>query len=131
MIQVYVASKMKYAKRFQKMRESWMKHGIKLHARWYDYGHLEKDDAPNAEFSISWLIDEHDVKHSHVAIIYGESDDELRGALVEAGIAIGAGILVIIVGDSPSFGTWQHHPKVLRAGSLEHAKNMILRLHSL
>jgi hypothetical protein len=129
MIKVYIASKLQYAERFRAARNDWAMDGITLHARWFDQAKLEHAaHALSAEdFHIFWLVDEEDVKMSDAVIVYGETQDKLRGALVEAGIAIGAGILTILIGNCPDFGTWQHHPVVARATSFEHAKEMILR----
>lgn len=125
MIKVYIASKLKHADRWRKLREQWPAEGIDLHARWHDQ-ESQEDEAQPVDFSIFWLVDEEDVSNSDCVIVYGEADDKLNGALVEAGIAIAHKILVIVVGDSPSFGSWWHHPGVLRAGSLEQAKRLIL-----
>lgn len=128
MIKVYIASKLKYAERFRRYREQWRLDNIDLHARWFDQAIIEQTSEVSPEdFHIFWLVDEEDVKTSQALIIYGEKDDKLRGALVETGIAIAQGILVIVVGDCEDFGTWQYHPTVTRAGSFEHAKTMILR----
>jgi hypothetical protein len=129
MIKVYIASKLHYAEKLQKMRAVWSELGIDLHARWHDHAVLEHPghDLSPEDFHIFWLVDEEDVKASDAVIVYGEAQDKLRGALVEAGISIGAGILTILVGNCPDFGTWQHHPVVARADSFDHAKEMILR----
>src|SRR5262249_12139340 len=107
----------------------WKHEGIDLHARWHDQAALEhpEHNLSPEDFHIFWLVDEEDVKASDAVVVFGAADDKLRGALVEAGIAIGAGILTILVGDCPDWGTWQHHPVVARATSMEHAKEMILR----
>lgn len=129
MIKVYIASKLQYAEQFQGYREAWKAEGIDLHARWHDQAaleHLDHELTPE-DFHIFWLVDEEDVKQSDAVIVYGCECDKLRGALIEAGIAIGQGILTILVGECPDFGTWQHHPMVARADSFEHAKTMILR----
>ncbi len=127
---VYIASKLSHATRFRTMRPEWATKGIDLHARWFDQAHLElsaNHDLSPEDFHIFWLVDEEDVKASDAVIVYGEAGDKLRGALVEAGMAIGQGILTILVGDCPDFGTWQHHPMVARATSFEHAQEMLLR----
>lgn len=126
MIPVYIASKIKYAAKFRALRGEW-KGQIDLHCRWLDYAMYE-DTATAEDFHVFWLMDQHDVLASKAVIVYGEDGDELRGALVETGIAIGAGIPIFIVGGSASFGTWQHHPLVIRAFSLENAREMITRL---
>jgi hypothetical protein len=129
MIKVYIASKLHYADKFQKLRATWKNDSIDLHARWHDQAALEHEghSLSPEDFHIFWSVDEEDVKMSDAIILYGESHDKLRGALVEAGMAIGAGILTILVGDCPDFGTWQHHPVVVKADSLEHARTMLLR----
>ena len=126
MIKVYIASKILYAAQFRGYREAWKAEGIDLHARWHDQAQFE-DAATPEDFHIFWLVDEEDVRMSDAIIVYGAPGDKLRGALVEAGIAIACGILTILVGDSPDYGTWQHHPLVAKAESFEKAKEMILR----
>ncbi len=128
MIKVYIASKLKYAERFRILRDDWIANNIDLHARWFDHAIIgQTAEVSPEDLHIFWLVDEEDVKTSQAVIVYGNSDDKLRGALVEAGIAIGQGILTILAGNCPDFSTWQHHPCVVHAGSLEHAKQMILR----
>lgn len=129
MIKVYIAGKLKDAPTYRQYREDWKKDGIDLHARWHDQAVYEEDnhDLTQEDFHIFWLVDEEDVKTADALILFGRPEDHLRGALVEAGIALGMGKLVIVVGDSPDYGTWQHHPVVVKAGSFEHAKTMILR----
>lgn len=128
MIKVYIASKLNYAKQFRDYREAWKMVGIDLHARWFDQADIEQNSTPSAEdFHIFWLVDEEDVKQADALILYGAPTDKLRGALIETGIAIGQGKLVIVIGESPDYGTWQHHPMVAKADSFEHAKTMILR----
>ncbi len=127
MIRVYMASKLKYAERFRKYRDEWLPH-IHLHARWFDQAHIEQTTQPTPEdFHIFWLVDEEDVRDSDALILYGEPDDKLHGALVEAGMALAFKKMVLLVGDCPSFGTWRHHPLVVEAGTFENAKTMLLR----
>jgi hypothetical protein len=61
-------------------------------------------------------------------LVYAEDGEHLRGALIEAGMAIALGKRVIVVGDHPDFGTWQHHPNVAYATDLSHAKSQLLAL---
>jgi hypothetical protein len=128
MIKVYIASKLEYAPLFRDYREAWKKYNIDLHPRWFDQAHIELNEtlSPN-DFRIFWMVDEEDVKTSAALILYADAKDHLRGALVEAGIAIANKVLVILVGEHPDYGTWQWHPGVVHAGSFEHAKTLILR----
>lgn len=128
MIKVYIAGKLDYAEQFRNYRRDWKPNGIDLHARWFDQAIIEQSGPVTPEdMHIFWLVDEEDVKQADALILYGRPEDKLRGALVEAGIAIAMGKLVIVVGESPDYGTWQYHPMVTRAASFEHAKTMILR----
>lgn len=124
MTDIYLASKIKYAPTLRALRTTWDGMGLNIHSRWLDQAEFEEQADP-VEFSIFWLVDEEDVRTAKVVVVYGEAGDELRGALVEAGMAIALGILVIVVGDSPSFGTWVNHPGVLRARTLGHAADLI------
>jgi hypothetical protein len=128
MIKVYIASKLAYASRFRKFREEWKEENIDLHARWFDQAHIELNESPTPnDFRIFWMVDEEDVRTSDALILYAQEGDHLRGALVEAGIAIANKVLVIVVADHPDYGTWQWHPGVVHAGTFEHAKTLILR----
>ncbi len=129
MIKVYIASKLSHAEEFIALRNAWGNDGIDLHARWFDQASLEHEshDLSPYDFHIFWSVDEEDVKTSQAVIVCGRNDEKLRGALVEAGIAIAMGKLVIVIGEHPDYGTWQHHPTVVRAATLESAKLMILR----
>ena len=129
MIKVYIASKLSYAFMFQGLREEWRRRGIDLHARWFDQASLEhvEHKLTTHDFHVFWLVDEEDVRQSDAVILYAETGDKLRGALVEVGMAIALGKLVIVIGDHPDYGTWQHHPVVTRADSLDHAFTMLQR----
>jgi len=127
-MKVYIASKLKHAGKFKVLREQWCPE-IDLHARWFDQATIELDgpELSPHDFHIFWLVDEEDVRIADALILYAEPGDHVRGALVETGIAIALGKLVIVVGDHPDYGTWQHHPTVTRAVDMEHARTMLLR----
>ena len=115
---------------FCDLRAKWKDNDIDLHARWHDMAQLELDESnalSPSDFHIFWSVDEEDVRHSDVLIVYGDLNDNLRGALVEVGMAIAFGKLVIVVGDCKDFGTWKYHPSVVCANDFYHAKTMILR----
>lgn len=128
MIKVYIASKLHYASQFRGYRKSWALDGINLHARWFDQAELETNGSLTPdEFRIFWAVDEEDVKEADALILYAAPSDKLRGALVEAGMAIAWGKLVIVIGDHSDYATWQYHHHVVGATSFEHAKTLILR----
>lgn len=122
MLRVYTASKLKHA---AKWRDLCAAHGhIQCHARWLKHNTIGTPDTPEhaAEF---WLQDEQDVKHADVVLVFADGDDHLRGALVEAGMAIAYGVPVIVIGKHPDYGTWQHHPGVRRVASLDLAIDVL------
>lgn len=65
-----------------------------------------------------------------MVLVYAEEGEHLRGALVEAGMAIALGKTVLVIGDHPDFGTWQHHPKVIHAADLDQARTRLTELGS-
>lgn len=90
--------------------------------------HVEHDDPSSMtddDYKVCWIVDQHDVASCDVLLVYAEEGDELRGALVEAGMAIALNKMVIVVGNSPCYGTWQNHPNVIYAKDLDHAKRLI------
>jgi hypothetical protein len=104
-------------------RERWKKlrvteRGIEWTAHWPN---IECGSNPD-DSKMFWQRDLYDISHSDFVLVYAETEfEQLRGALVEAGIAIGLGVRVIVVGESHCYGTWQYHPQCLRATSIEHA----------
>ena len=116
MVRVYGASLTKHAQMWIDWAE---KHSevVTLQSRWQAKFVAGATETPQdaREF---WKEDEHDVEASDILIVYAADGDILRGALVEAGMAIALGTSVYIIGKSESYGTWQYHPSVTRIGSL-------------
>ena len=101
-----------------------------LHARWLKLINLNvEDSAENAKHF--WVDDITDAVTADVVLVYAgpTGSDVLRGALVEVGAALAAGVPVLIVGDSPSYGTWQYHPGVMKCGSLTDAYVKLERMN--
>jgi nucleoside 2-deoxyribosyltransferase len=118
-IKVYGASKLRHAPMWNDLREAWPE--ILWTARW-PYQHVgQVPDTPDFA-SLFWLHDHEDVEKADGVLVYAEPDDVLRGALVEAGMAIALGKWVLCVGDNPGFGTWQWHPQVSRLPDLDAAR---------
>lgn len=109
-MKVYVASKLNHAEMWKNYRANWAPE-IEVISTWID--NYDPDDlGVNTEFAAGWSQNLIEVRSCDVVLCYGERSDQLRGALVEAGAALGLGKPVIGVGDSESFGTWKHHPNV-------------------
>lgn len=119
MIRVYTASKLKHAAMWREMCAT-TPH-IQAHARWLKHNAMgTPPDTPEhaAEF---WMQNEQDVRDADAVLVYAAEDDHLRGALVEAGIAIATGVPVLVIGNHHDYGTWQHHPCVTRMDDLASA----------
>ncbi|MFA9261732.1 MAG: hypothetical protein ACEQSB_00005, partial [Undibacterium sp.] len=72
--------------------------------------------------------DHEDVSTADCVIVYAEKGEHLRGALVEAGIALALKVPVMVIGDHPDYGTWQYHPGVIRYATIEDAFSSIGQL---
>ena len=116
---VYVASKLKYADELLAMRKKFL--NIHFTDRWsLMHGKVEDDHEQAGHF---WQDDFDDIARAEYVVVWAPSaEDKLRGALVEAGIGIALGKIVILAGESDDFGTWQYHPAVIyKAATLEKA----------
>jgi nucleoside 2-deoxyribosyltransferase len=121
MIKVYMASKMEHA---EKWRELYSEHPT-LHvvSRW---PFLEPFVSPTGENAKKfWQDDVADIAHADAVVVFAKEGEKLRGALVEAGIAIGMGKLVVVIGEHLDYGTWRFHPQVFNATTIEEAFSLI------
>lgn len=118
MLRVYTASKLKHAPMWRSLCATTPY--MQAHARWLKHSAMGTPDTPDhaAEF---WLQDEQDVRDADAVLVLAEGDDHLRGALVEAGMAIAYDVPVIVVGKHADYGTWQYHPGVTRMDDLSSA----------
>ena len=117
MIKIYGASLISHAR----MWTDWGNKNrdiITLQSRWQANVLAGATEEP-ANARVFWWDDESDVLDSDVLVVYAADGDTLRGALVEAGMAIAYDKPVYITGDSRSYGTWQYHPSVRRVKDLD------------
>lgn len=121
-MKVYTASKLKHAPLWNRLFEEWEE--VHLHARWFRLHVGTTPDAP-CYAKVFWQHDLEDVSEADAVLVYAEKEDKLRGALVEAGMAIALGTPVIVVGEHEDYGTWQYHPLVYRVDTLEHARVLL------
>lgn len=125
MIRVYTASKITTAPMWRELSSMWPH--VFFHARWLKHNEIGTPD--QREFaSRFWIEDEQDVKSADAVIVFAKSDEHLRGALVEAGMAIASGVPVIVVGIHNDYGTWQYHPLVSRVKNLNEAYDLLVQL---
>lgn len=122
MIRVYTASKLTTAALWRDLEKQWPH--VLFHARWLKHNLIGTPDLP--EFAPRfWKEDEIDVKTADAVLIYAKEGEHLRGALVEAGMAIAFGVPVIVVGNHPDYGTWQHHECVTQCSTLDEARDYL------
>lgn len=127
MIRVYTASKLTAASMWRELAKEWR--DVHFHARWLRHVELgTPDDGDNAR--MFWVEDEEDVNSADAVLVYGREGEHLKGALVEAGMAIASGIPVIVVGEHADYGTWQYHPGVYRVPSLEMARDLLTEMNA-
>jgi hypothetical protein len=127
-MKIYTAAKLTQASKLLKTVGTWEGHEIT--SRWIKRI-LDGDEDPYAgpvspEVARAvWIEDEEDVRAADVVLVYWEPGDNLRGALVEAGMGIALGKDVIVVGHSPAHWTWKYHPRVWRAYDLDEARTFL------
>lgn len=127
---IYVASRVKRAPVWLKWRAT----GQPIISTWID----EAGEGETADLSELWTRVQREVSGAAALIFYAGADDfPLKGALVEVGIALGAGIPVFLVLDAGimldgrtlrPLGSWALHPLVTRCADLADA---FARSHSL
>jgi hypothetical protein len=116
-MRIYFASKIKHYQKWLDICD--LDFGITLCSWPYvvaDRKGRDFDDPDEA--SSGWVNNLADLYEADAVIVYAEGDDEPRGTIFEAGFAFGLGKPVILVGDHPSYGSWQYHPWILHAGSI-------------
>lgn len=118
---VYFASKIRHGDMLRTLVADWPCTNV---SRWHSMVHFEDQAAP-ADFIWCWMIDENDIRNANLLVLYSEEDDILSGALVEVGMALALGKVVIVVGRGKSFGTWINHPQILRVETLDQARHII------
>ena len=127
---LYTAGKLFRAEYFRLLRSNHPE--FEFTARWIDQPRLDDNEtnASPAEFAHFWTMDIQDATRSDFTLCYGgdfnEPSDELKGALVEAGTALGAGKIVLAV-NLPTRHTWSWHPRVVRFLNTQEAFDFLQR----
>lgn len=122
MLRIYTASKLSAAPVWQALHAEWPE--AFCHARWLKHTALKTPDTPDRARRF-WVEDEEDVRNADFVVLYGREGEHLRGALVEAGMGIAYGKPVVVVGQHPDYGTWQHHPSVIRAKTFDGLQHLL------
>ena len=96
-MKIYIASKTKHAKKWQRLRSG----GYNIISTWIDEaGQGESKDVSDLAIR---CVDE--AKSADRLILYAQNEDILKGALIEVGAALASNVPVYVVGWSPSFET--------------------------
>lgn len=127
-MRVYTASKLHHAPKWRSLIEAWPEVTFTAHWPLIDVCEMAQSDQDIALCVQGWIINFDDISNSDVVMVYAEPKDHLRGALVEAGMAIPMGKKVIVVGEHTDYGTWRYHPSVLWAADLDEARTLISSL---
>ncbi|OCC05163.1 hypothetical protein BA190_09620 [Labrys sp. WJW] len=125
MLKVYTASKLVHGPKWRLTGRD--EPGIYFHARWLKHNAIGTPDIPE-EAEDFWLQDEQDVRQADAVLVYAEKGEHLRGALVEAGMALAYGVPVFVVGEHEDYGTWQEHPGVRKVPDIKTALKVIAGL---
>lgn len=107
LLRIYGASHTSEAQTWIALRRKWME--FDWTASWPDNIGLVEETPSNA--GKFWPQNLAEIRSSDVVMVLGLRPEPLRGALVEAGAGLAFGARLLLVGQSPSFGTWQHHPR--------------------
>lgn len=129
---VYTASKIRHAQIWR--TASTLYPQIEFTARWISIAkgvpdHLDTTFWNDHDRMIHWIQDVQDVQRSDYLLVFAERDTDddaqLKGSLIEAGVALGLGKIVLQVGLSPRH-SWTAHPLVFGFDVLDEAFAFIL-----
>lgn len=118
-MKIYIASKASHRPRWRAYRDGIYK--VNIISRWIDVSDEHTDKPSDSGFPLDyvqlWQECVDDVKAADVVVVYVEPGEVLKGALIEAGVALGLGKRVVILSQRPIAdpfpnGTWYHHPLV-------------------
>lgn len=106
---IYMASKAHHRPRWRVLRDA---SGFNIVSSWIDTPDEYSTDPTGLDYRRLWAKCVADVHRCDTLVVYVESGEHMKGALVEVGVALGLGKEVIITGDLGDNGTWAHHERV-------------------
>lgn len=118
---IYPASKLYHARMWRTLRDQWT--GVEFSGSWVDAVLSGVEDTPENAREY-WPVNVEEIYDSDLVLVYHEPDDDLAGALVEAGIGLALNYPVLVVGNPP--GTWKYHPLVIRFDTLDAAYQAVV-----
>lgn len=120
-LSVYTASKTAHADKWRALRSR----GVNVISTWID----EAGAGETLCFTDLWIRCVREASTADIVMLYREAGEVLKGALVEAGAALGNGRAVWLVGDGTGASySFQAHPLVRRIRSLDDATAELLTL---
>jgi hypothetical protein len=127
---VYTASKIHHYTLWRKMKEDPDWNFVDWTASWVEHKDIGKENDGEAiddrVFRHAWIANINDVRDSDFVLLYCGKENGLKGALIEAGAAIGMNCPVVAVG-LPESHSWALHPLVWRFPSLAEARLYLFR----
>jgi hypothetical protein len=106
---IYVASKARHRPRWRALRDTF---GYHIISQWIDVDDGYSEDPTGLDYGKLWKACIQDVQDCDVLVLYVETDEHLKGALVELGVALGLKKEIIVTGDLGDNGTWFNHDQV-------------------
>lgn len=126
MIRVYPSSKVKHAPMWRELQKT-VPH-VFFNARWIKRAEIEKKEEMDVrDYRDLWSECLEDIRNSDALLLYAEDGDQLKGALVEVGMALAFGVKVILVTaveDWYVYGTWMHY-NVTKCETIEQAMDYL------
>ncbi len=98
---LYCASKTKHADKWIQLREK----GVGISSTWIDLADVDRE---GIDLRALWVRCVREVESSTCLLAYREPDEVLKGALVEIGCALAAGIPVVAIGLDPAWTVLRH-----------------------
>ena len=127
---VYTASKLRHIRLWRTLYDDADWNFVEWTASWVkDHAALAEangEPVTSRQYQDGWVDNINDVKKSDFLLLYSGQENALRGALIEAGVAIAQGIPVLTV-SVPLDHTWVFHPLVRCFSSLREARNHLYR----
>jgi hypothetical protein len=108
---IYIASKTKHAPRWRELRDA----GAPIISTWID----EAGEGESKDLADLWNRCVSETKHATALVLYAEPSDALKGAWIELGVALAAGVPVFAVGIECF--TVSHHHHITHCGSVDEA----------
>jgi hypothetical protein len=111
---IYIASKTRHAEQWRTLRAE----GWPIISTWID----EAGPGETADFADLWRRCIHEATHAERLILVATYGEVLKGAFIEVGAALAAGVPVYYVGESLLSNSFLHHPLVTTCATLDEAR---------